>query len=93
MPNIVPLSDHMNDEDLDDNEKEYKPFELNEQNLLDLKKQLINAEENTRFPDKTPALEEYHVLAEKFEDHRDYQIAAYFFKRCMNLAKLGNVYI
>jgi hypothetical protein len=36
-------------------------------------------------------LEDYHGLAEKFEDFRDYQVAAYFFKRCITLAKLGNV--
>lgn len=91
MPNIVEFTDQVNEDEFEDNEKEFKPFEINEQTLIDLKKTLINAEENTRFPDKTPAFEEYHGLAEKFEEHRDFQTAAYFFKRCISLAKLGSV--
>lgn len=40
--------DVLNEDDLDDSEKEIKVFEMNEQSLVELKKTLISAEENTR---------------------------------------------
>ena len=47
MPNIVEPVDHLNEDDLEEN-KEPKIFEMTEQSLIDLKKTLTNAEENTR---------------------------------------------
>lgn len=50
-PNIVEALDHLNEDDLEDRDKEPKVFEMTEQNLVDLKKTLISAEENTRYND------------------------------------------
>ncbi len=47
MPNIVESVDHLNEDDLEEN-KELKFFEMTEQSLIELKKILTNAEENTR---------------------------------------------
>ncbi|KAL4511805.1 hypothetical protein ABPG72_012650 [Tetrahymena utriculariae] len=61
-----------------------------EDKLLNLKRDLINAEEATRylFTDKTPAIEGYFKLAETFfEEYQDYKIAAFFYKRCISIAK------
>lgn len=52
--------------------------------LIDLKNCLCEAEEHTKYiyPVKTPAIEGYHVLAEKFFDvYHDYFNAGYFYKR------------
>lgn len=48
MPNIVDAVDHLNEDDLEERDKDPKFFEMNEQNLIELKKTLTSAEENTR---------------------------------------------
>ena len=49
MPNIVESVDHLNEDDLEERDKDPKIFEMTEENLIELKKSLTNAEENTRY--------------------------------------------
>ncbi|KAM3132429.1 hypothetical protein pb186bvf_015529 [Paramecium bursaria] len=61
--------------------------------LEDLKRSLIQAEESTRYqlPDRSAALEGYLILAEQFQNnHQDYIVSAYFYKRVINIARQCN---
>lgn len=53
MPQLIEVVDYLNEDDLEEMDnhdtKEFKEFEITEASLLELKKTLINAEENTRF--------------------------------------------
>jgi hypothetical protein len=49
MPNIVEEVDHVNEDDLEERDKDPKFFEMTEQSLIELKKTLSSAEENTRY--------------------------------------------
>lgn len=65
-------------------------LEQKEEKLLNLKRDLINAEDATKYiyTDKTPAIEGYFKLAETFfDEYQDYKIAAFFYKRCISIAK------
>jgi len=51
---------------------------------------LIQAEDATKYiySDKTAAIEGYFKLAESFfDEYQDFKIAAFFFKRCISIAK------
>ena len=61
-----------------------------EDKLLSLKRDLIQAEDATKYiySDKTAAIEGYFKLAESFfDEYQDFKIAAFFFKRCISIAK------
>jgi len=62
-----------------------------EDELLDLKRYLIRAEGYMR-RDKLQAVKEYSEIADMFygKDISDFQASAYFYKRCVSLAKATN---
>ena len=93
IPEIVPGFHEEADEIfLDENIN--RSIDFKEAELLDFKKRLIVAEENFRYEDKVPSMQEYLDLAEKFfEELTNFQAAAYFYKRCYQISKLTSVKI
>eukprot|EP00331_Platyophrya_macrostoma_P030307 CAMPEP_0176443648 /NCGR_PEP_ID=MMETSP0127-20121128/22562_1 /TAXON_ID=938130 /ORGANISM="Platyophrya macrostoma, Strain WH" /LENGTH=424 /DNA_ID=CAMNT_0017828945 /DNA_START=23 /DNA_END=1297 /DNA_ORIENTATION=- len=74
-------------EELENNKRAKKKISDTPDKLLELKKALTIAEENSRYPDKGQAIINYSQLAEKFLEEEQFQAAAYFYKKCMRLAK------
>ncbi|EGR30552.1 hypothetical protein IMG5_129380 [Ichthyophthirius multifiliis] len=65
-------------------------LEQQEDKLLSLKKDLIEAEDATKYiySDKSSAIEGYFKLAENFFDNfQDYKTAQFFYKRCISISK------
>jgi tetratricopeptide (TPR) repeat protein len=86
---IIPSAKYI--EEMENKKREKPKYGDNEEELKDLKKRLIDAEENNRYSDKTAPIEEYSRLAEDFASkYQDYQAAAYFYKKCISIAKSAN---
>jgi len=75
-------------EEMEHKKREKPKYGDTEDELKDLKRRLISAEENCRYADKTMPIEEYSSLAEDFASkYQDYQSAAYFFRKCISISK------
>jgi tetratricopeptide (TPR) repeat protein len=61
-------------------------FERSKDNLLKLKDMLVQAEDSLGFVKKAESIEEYISMAEFF-DKIDSKVAAFFYKRCIVMAK------
>ncbi|KAM3134990.1 hypothetical protein pb186bvf_012990, partial [Paramecium bursaria] len=77
------------------NIKGMKKQQINQsQDFLEyLKRSLLQAQESTRYqlPDRSAALGGYLILAEQFyNNHKDYVVSAYFYKRVINIARQCN---
>ena len=64
------------------------PYEVdNESKLTELQERLVQAEADNRSHNKQQAIQGYHDLAEMFfEKYKNFQAAAYFYTRCINIA-------
>jgi hypothetical protein len=88
---IVPSQNY--EKGLQSNGGRYRGYFIqSEENLVELKKDLKEADDYVSDEDFSKAIDCYMELARSFiEEHHDYHVSAYLYKKCIELSKLCEV--